>query len=349
MVRKLLLLAVSASLVLSACSSSTPAVVQIDSSVVTKAQLDAELNNMAGSARYVQLLQQGGDRINGGHPGSFTVAFVASTLNQLVKYTLVHADLVRRHKVPNPQAVGGARQTISKQFTDQQGSFFNEFTTNYQTVLAERQAEVQALQAVLSTDATNEQYYNAHRAQFASEVCLRDILIARKDAHGNIDYPGSLQQSQQLKDQIQRDNNSFAELAKRYSQDNQGDSSTASKGGQLTGNAKDGCLTPEDLNQLIPSMVRAAATLDVNQVSAPVLTQNGYHLVEVTSRQVPPYSPELKAAAAQGLYISFLQAALLRATPFKVNSRFGRVERGDASSGDVPTIVPPSGAAATRP
>jgi parvulin-like peptidyl-prolyl isomerase len=324
-----------------ACSSASPYAVKVNSSMISRSQLDVELNNVAHSARYVSALQGNGGQVTGTAPGTFTQAFTASTLNQLVEYDLIHADLVRRNALPKAADVETARKTASQQFADQQGSFFNQFAPGYQTTLARRQAEVQALQTALGTDAADQQYYDTHKGQFATEVCVRHILLAKKDAKGNIDFPATLSQADQVKAQLAGGDANFAALAKQYSQDNQGTGNSASKGGDLAGSAADGCMTPTDLNQLVAPFVRAVATMPVGQVSPPVQTQFGYHLIEVTSRQIPPYSASLKSTVSRGLFLNFLQTALQKAN-LKVSPQFGTINKGDSTNGDVPTIVPPA-------
>ena len=63
-------------------------------------------------------------------------------------------------------------------------------------------------------------------------------------------------------------------MAKADSQDNASGGS-APKGGALAGSATDGCLTGQDLSQLIAPFAEAVAELAVHQVSVPVLTQYG--------------------------------------------------------------------------
>lgn len=64
----------------------------------------------------------------------------------------------------------------------------------------------------------------------------------------------------------------FAALAKQYSQD----AGTASRGGEL------GYITPTD--QIVPEFLEAAFSLKVGEISAPVKTQYGYHIIKVTAK-----------------------------------------------------------------
>jgi hypothetical protein len=329
-------------LLLSGCGALSPEAASVNQTVISRSTLDQELNDISHSPRYVQALSSQGGQISGDGPGTFTQAFVASTLNQQLRYTLVHNELVRRHALPGPQALNSAAQEAPQEFSDQQGSFFNQFPASYRKTLVQRQADIQALEALLGTDQADRSYYDAHQGEFATEVCVRHILLAQKDAAGNIDFQASRAQAAQIKSRLDAGGD-FAALAKQYSQDNQPGGS-ASNGGVVAGSAPDGCLTAQDLSQLVTPFAAAASELPVGRVSDPVQSQFGYHLIEVTSRQVPPYGADLKSTADQGIFLAFLRTALQSAS-MKVNPQFGSVDRGDAANGDVPTVVPPKGPA----
>ncbi|MDR2787509.1 MAG: peptidyl-prolyl cis-trans isomerase, partial [Candidatus Accumulibacter sp.] len=80
----------------------------------------------------------------------------------------------------------------------------------------------------------------------------------------------------------------FAELARLYSQDG-----SATKGGDL------GWLYPGDT---VPEFERAMDALNPKEVSRPVKTPFGYHLIEVLQRRVQEVSPDrMRNAARQSL------------------------------------------------
>lgn len=80
----------------------------------------------------------------------------------------------------------------------------------------------------------------------------------------------ALERIEQIERRV-RAGESFAELAREYSDD-----PSSSKGGDL------GFLRPEDLRD--PAFAAAVQKLDVGEVSEPVLTSYGYHLIRVTER-----------------------------------------------------------------
>ncbi|MEO8409643.1 MAG: peptidylprolyl isomerase, partial [Propionivibrio sp.] len=77
----------------------------------------------------------------------------------------------------------------------------------------------------------------------------------------------------------------FAELARLYSQDG-----SAAKGGDL------GWIYPGDT---VPEFERVMNALPLNEVSQPVQTPFGFHLIEVLERRVQEVSPDRQRAAAR--------------------------------------------------
>jgi peptidyl-prolyl cis-trans isomerase SurA len=77
----------------------------------------------------------------------------------------------------------------------------------------------------------------------------------------------------------------FAELARLYSQDG-----SAAKGGDL------GWIYPGDT---VPEFERAMNRLAIKEVSEPVQSPFGYHLIEVLERRMQDVSDERKQAAAK--------------------------------------------------
>jgi hypothetical protein len=70
-----------------------------------------------------------------------------------------------------------------------------------------------------------------------------------------------------------------------------------------------------------------------------VQTQFGYHLIEVTSRQIPPYGPSVQQSVSQSLFLDFLQGAVTNAK-VKLNPQFGTLDRANPTNGPV---LPPAG------
>jgi peptidyl-prolyl cis-trans isomerase D len=113
--------------------------------------------------------------------------------------------------------------------------------------------------AVRVSDADVERYYREHRDEFVS----RELLPS--------DSAAALARVRDLRDEIGRGGD-FAEVAKRES----ADSGTRETGGDLAMRAK---------GQLPPEVERAALALRPGQISEPVLSGYGYHLVRLESKK----------------------------------------------------------------
>ncbi len=116
---------------------------------------------------------------------------------------------------------------------------------------------------------TPEQFYKANPGRFVLEACTRHILVAdqakvdsvRAKIVGGAD---------------------FADLAKRESTD----TGSGSNGGDL------GCGDPK---QFVPEFANAVRTLKIGELSKPVKSQFGFHLIEVMSRNVASFD-QVKSA-----------------------------------------------------
>jgi peptidyl-prolyl cis-trans isomerase SurA len=113
---------------------------------------------------------------------------------------------------------------------------------------------------------------------------VRHILVKLSEVVSEVDAKRKLAD---LKERIEH-GVSFAELARLHSED-----ATASKGGEL------GWLATGDT---VPEFERAMDTLAVDQVSEPVRTQFGFHLIQVLERKTEDMSKERqRSLAAQAI------------------------------------------------
>jgi foldase protein PrsA len=139
-----------------------------------------------------------------------------------------------------------------------------------------------------------------------STATLSHILIATKDPADTTGVKVLRTQEEALKiatdvkDQLTKGGD-FAALAKKYSDD------TGSKdnGGKFE-NA--------DISQFVTEFRQAAATLPLNTISEPVLTQFGYHVMKVESRKTQTYD-EVKEPIKQNLASNKLQEFMTNELP----------------------------------
>jgi peptidyl-prolyl cis-trans isomerase D len=125
--------------------------------------------------------------------------------------------------------------------------------------------------SVQVTDAEVRAYYNEHTDDFKRTRTARFTVAYLPTAANEADRQAVLQHALQLRQQIASGAGDFATLARSESSD----SVSARQGGSL-GTVRKG--------QMVAAFDSAVWALPVNEVSQPVLTQFGYHLVQVTER-----------------------------------------------------------------
>jgi parvulin-like peptidyl-prolyl isomerase len=123
------------------------------------------------------------------------------------------------------------------------------------------------------TDADIQKYYKEHKSDYsqAESRDVRHILVNNKKLADQIE--------QQLKSGAD-----FGKLAKKYSKD----PGSASNGGKLT----------VSKGQTVPPFDKAAFSLKTNQISQPVHTQYGWHIIEPLSDVKPAKQTPLKDVKA---------------------------------------------------
>jgi foldase protein PrsA len=123
----------------------------------------------------------------------------------------------------------------------------------------------------------------------------------------------------------------FAAVARTESKD----PGSASNGGDL------GCLTGSDLGSFDTDFVKGLENLPTGQVSQPVRTRFGFHLVQVTERRAKSLEEatgeirDLLESEREGRFAEFIRGALTRAD-IDVNPRYGRFVKSPR-----PRVVPP--------
>jgi len=136
------------------------------------------------------------------------------------------------------------------------------------------------------TDTEALTYYTQNQDQYGSPESrdVRHILIAEKDGNGVVDYAKSKKEADRIYGLLQ-DGADFASLAKQYSDDE----GSANNGGKYT--AVRGASVAE--------FDKVAFELETDEISRPVKTQFGYHVIQATAdtkpEKVTPFD-EVKAS-----------------------------------------------------
>jgi parvulin-like peptidyl-prolyl isomerase len=166
-------------------------------------------------------------------------------------------------------------------------------------------------------DASARQYYEQHKSEYES-AHVRHILIRMKGSQVAV-QPGkkelteqeALAKAQELRKKLLAGDD-FVALAKAESDD----SGSALKGGDL-GSIKRG-------QGLVAEFEQAALTLPVGQISEPVKTQFGYHLIKVEQHDTKTFEevkPDLEKKMRPELARSAVES-LRRQTPVTLDDSF---------------------------
>ena len=141
------------------------------------------------------------------------------------------------------------------------------------------------------TDAEALQAYTEQKDQYqtAESRQVRHILLQEKDSNGQIDFAKSKAEADRIYAELQGGAD-FAALAKEHS----ADTASAADGGKYLANR----------GQSVPAFDKAAFELDTNEISRPVKTEYGYHVIQpiadATPAKVTPFA-EVKASIKAGL------------------------------------------------
>ena len=153
----------------------------------------------------------------------------------------------------------------------------NRVKTTYEQLLAN------ALMVNISEQKEANQKYFEENKDWFSELTARHILIAVAGSGidgAKLDDEHARAKAQDIKNRLDKGAD-FASMARTESDD---------KGSAVTG----GNLGAMSRGQMVPPFEAAAYALADNEISQPVKTQFGYHIIQVQSRTVPTYE-----AAAQ--------------------------------------------------
>jgi parvulin-like peptidyl-prolyl isomerase len=304
--------------------------------------INQDLADLSANPQYVQLVNQGSSGpVAGSTPGTYNKSFVAALLDQQIRFEIIRQKLVASHVRPDARQLAAARTSIDQTFP---AGIFAAFPARYRTLLAAQQAESDAFVKVVTDSLTGDDvstYYQSHLNDYATDACVRHILIADKGSGDQIDFVASLADARKVKGQLDAGGD-FAGVARQYSTDNQGATGgSAAQGGTLSGSRPDGCLSSADLKQLVTEFSQAVVSLPVNVVSDPVKSPFGYHLIEVTKRTIEPLDTPVTTdidtrIAGQRLNQLIAQAKV------SVDPALGTFDRkADPATGLVRGVVPP--------
>ena len=275
---------------------------------ISDSELHDELDAIEHNDGYRTLLEQqlSQDSAGDGH-GTFATPFVSSLLSDKVYFTLIEQELERDGVELGDDRRDGARS----QLEERGGEDFADLPAAQQDELVERVALLAALD-----EEVGPRYFEDHKSDFDT-ICVSHVLVStdsRTDAEARA-------RAEDLKAEIDG-GTPFATVATGDSDD----SAAAAQGGDL------GC---GSRGRFPAEFEDAAYELDVNEVSDPVRTQFGYHLIQVRERNAAEYQ-DVRDSVRQRLLTQLAGDA-----DVTVDARYGEWQESADQPGRF-SIVPPS-------
>jgi foldase protein PrsA len=335
---RLVALACAAVLGASACSSSAGSsrAVSVNSEAITVEALEGELSNIQGNERYRESVEQGLAQqglemtVSGSGDGTFDSAFVARVLSLNVYYQLLEQEIAERGLEVTPADLDAIRPQAVNAVGGQE--VFDAFPEDYRDELVRRQALTQELQEALGGEVGVEDaraLFEENKEDFDG-VCVSHIFASTEQRGPD----GAKARIEELAAQLEAGAD-FRQLATEQSDD----TAAAANGGSLDCGGR---------GRFLPEFEEVAFELPVGEVSDPVQTPVGYHLILVEERR-PLTFEEVRPQVEQELQRQQLRAfselidELTCESDVEVNPRYGSWMAGCDDPAVVGEVVPPEG------
>ncbi|MGH9223798.1 MAG: peptidylprolyl isomerase [Acidimicrobiales bacterium] len=313
---------------LAGCGSVGPYAAKVNGASISQSSLEDEMRAIAANDAYVKRVESQ-LQVRGSGPGTFDAVFTGQVLSRQIQYVLVEREIDKRELKITEADLRAARAEVANQAGGEE--ILKGFSKEYQDTLVERAAKVDALTVALTGQKATEEaaraYYDSHKEEFA-EVCLSHILVATKE------------KADQIKARLGAGED-FGAVAKAESQDAQ----SAGQNGELS------CQIHAD-SIAVPEFVQVILNQPVNEVTNPVQTQFGFHLIKVRSRSIPEY--DQAAQRAREKIVGNGQAKLqewvtgaVAGAKIAVNPKYGTFDKQQLKV--VPPVAPTTTAPATPP
>jgi hypothetical protein len=297
--------AATVALAAAGCDSSPPAAT-VNGQVIKQTTLQAELRELASNKSYVAAVDQaaaqgGGTTVNGLSPASYSSAFAAGVLDQMVENTAIHRYLQAHNDLPSPSALAAARGVEEVG----EGAYWQGFPAPIRDEFVAALAGRALIEPRPSSPADARSAFISHQANFFSRVCTRQITVSIRSPNGQIDLAASKDRANHIEGDI-----------------NSG-GTTAGSGGSVT------CYTQPELENQSQAFFNTVVGLAPGRAAPPDETGYGYNVVAVDSRQLQAFTPDTAAVLtfvlnsnAQNGYTPAL-VRVLQAAKVSVNPAFG--------------------------
>jgi parvulin-like peptidyl-prolyl isomerase len=303
-----------AALAVSACGSETPAAATVNGKRIDRSSFNRELKALRDNKG----LQAAGEGLTGSGRETVSAELTAGWLTALVYDSLITAEFDKRKLKLGKDDLESAEAQLGTQFGNP--TVAKDFPDWFRRLLIRRNARAVALREAIAgfglSDADVQKYFETHQADFTN-VCTAHVLVKNKE------------EADAVVARL-RGGEDFAAVAKDRSQD----PGSAQEGGDL------GCVAA---NLFVPEFEQAVKTLPLGEVSDPVQTQFGFHIIKVRDRPATTFEEGREGAKnalnaeSQDAFRTFLDKAA-RSAKVTVDPRFGKFE---AQPGRAPEVVAP--------
>jgi foldase protein PrsA len=325
-----------AGLLLSACGNLLdPAAAVVNGHKITVDQVKLELDRFKSTQRFQQLAAEGDE-------GALEHDIEQSYLSLLIRLQVLkdaaaerdievtEADVTK--KVEEIKAEDFSSEGDFQEALKEEGLDLEQLRLRVEGTLLEDAIKPEVTADVAPSESELRAYYEDHLEDY-QEVRAQHILV------GSASLAAKL--SDQLKSTPEAEiDDTFAKLAKKYSED----PSSAERGGDLGWSRPGG---------YVEEFAAAISTLEIGQISDPVKTEFGNHVIRVTGRRVEPFEQvradieqEISGEKADEVWRDWLLAEYEDAD-VRVNSRYGKFDYdsllvADPGAEDVPGAAVPT-------
>jgi len=304
---------------------------RVDGVEIATEDVEADIDAIQGNEQYAEFIEGQYGEITG--DGTFDSAFAAQLLTLRLYIEIVDQHLEDEGIEVTDEVQQLALANVESQF---QG-IFEEFPREYRDALVHQQAVVATIEDVVREEVGNdpEAFYEDNPEAFA-EVCLAHVLVGLQ---GGRSPDEAEERAAEIRADIEAGDITFEEAASTQSDD----TFAAEQAGDL------GCGSQQQL-QFDPTFETAAFALEEGELSEPVVTQFGAHLILLTSREVPDYEDVEDVAGAvledatERRFNEYLLEVMC-AADVEVNSRYGSWTSSSCREvvPTLPRVEPPEG------
>ncbi len=317
-----LVVVLGAAILLSACSSTGgPVAAKVGSTSISRRTLDDDLQTITDNKALTKVLRQSLQTNPTPSNGGVSTKLATLWLNSLVNQAVVDQIFEQRHLKITPAIRAAAKNSAPALYGS--AATFDGLPRSFRKKVLDRQNHFEAVQATLAapkppSDASLLKTFDTSKAQ----LCPSGQVVAHIQVK-------TQQEAEAIEAQLAAGAD-FATLANQLSTD----TGSGPVGGLVA------CTASDQYNQLPASFRKGADLVKPGQVSPPVQTEFGWHVIKVEPFDFPTARAlliQIRQQQQSSPMTQFINRQLLKRKVW-VDPRYGRVSRSKA----VVTILPPT-------